>query len=318
MKRVVSISIGSSKRNHRVETSMLGQDIIIERIGTDGDKKKAIQIIKELDGKVDAFGLGGIDIYLSCKDKRYIIKDSIPLKQAALKTPILDGTFLKDTLERRIISLINKENIVNLKDKKVLITSALDRFGMAAAFEEHGSIITYGDIIFALGIPLRIKSYNTLYSIARVVAPYVLRLPFHMLYPTGESQDTDSNSKFSRFFQEADIIAGDYLYIKKNMPKTMEGKIIITNTITPSDIEDLTKRGVELLITTTPELNGRSFGTNVMEAAIVALSGKAPENMGSKGFDKMLDELGFRPRIEYLNRQNKFNSMLKGDRRVSG
>ncbi|SCG84204.1 hypothetical protein DW1_2644 [Proteiniborus sp. DW1] len=321
MKRVVSISIGSSKRNHRVETSMLGEDIIIERIGTDGDKKKAIQLIKELDGKVDAFGLGGIDIYLRCKDKRYIIKDSIPLKQAATITPVLDGTFLKDTLERRIIRLINDEHIVNLKNKKVLITSALDRYGMAAAFEEHGSIITYGDIIFALGIPLRIKSYNTLYNIARVAAPMLLKLPFDMLYPTGKSQETDdSNNKFNKFFHEADVIAGDYLYIKKHMPDTMEGKIIITNTITPSDIEELSKRGVELLVTTTPELNGRSFGTNVMEAVIVALSGRNPENMGSKDFDQMLDKLGFRPRIEYLKGRNNIlnNSILKGDRRVSG
>ncbi|WIV13077.1 quinate 5-dehydrogenase [Proteiniborus sp. MB09-C3] len=322
MKRVVSISIGSSRRNHRVETNILGQDIIIERIGTDGDKKKAIQLIKDMDGKVDAFGLGGIDIYLRCKDKRYIIKDSIPLKQAASKTPILDGTFLKDTLERRIIRLINREDIVSLKNKKVLITSALDRYGMANAFEEHGSCIIYGDIIFALGIPLEIKSYNTLYNIARIIAPLILKLPFHMLYPTGKSQDAVPNNKFNRFFQEADIIAGDYLYIKKYMPETMEGKIIITNTITSSDIEDLAKRGVKLLVTTTPEFNGRSFGTNVIEAAIVALSGRNPENMESKDFEKLLDELEFRPRIEYLSGRNNTSSsnniILEGDRRVSG
>lgn len=305
MKRVVSISIGSSKRNHRVETTILGQDIIIERIGTDGDKEKAIQLIKDMDGEVDAFGLGGIDIYLRCKDKRYIIKDSIPLKQAAVKTPILDGTFLKDTLERRIIRLVDSEGIVNLKEKKVLITSALDRYGMAAAFEEHKSSIIYGDLIFALGIPLRIKSYNTLYNIARAIAPLLLKLPFHMLYPTGKTQDTISTNKFNVFFQEADIIAGDYLYIKKHMPEKMEGKIIITNTITSSDIEDLTKRGVTLLVTTTPEFNGRSFGTNVMEAAIVALSGKNPEDMDYRDFNQMLDELRFRPRVEYLNQNNE-------------
>jgi len=283
---------------------MLGEDIIIERIGTDGDKDKAIQLIKELDGKVDAFGLGGIDIYLKCKDKRYVIKDSIPLKEAATKTPILDGSFLKDTLERRIIRFINSENIVSLRGKKVLLTCALDRYGMAAAFEEHGCHVVYGDIIFALGIPLKINSYNTLYNIARVFAPILLRLPFHMLYPTGKDQDSMPNNKFNSFFKEVDIIAGDYLYIKKYMPEDMRGKIIITNTITSSDIVDLKKRGVELLITTTPELNGRSFGTNVMEAAIVALSGKRPEEMGSEGFDQMLDQLEFRPRIEYLNEKN--------------
>lgn len=307
MKRVVSVSIGSSKRNHSVKTNMLGEDIIIERIGTDGDKEKAIQLIRDLDGKVDAFGLGGIDIYLRCKDKRYIIKDSIPLKQAAVKTPILDGTFLKDTLERRIIELVNSEGIISLKDKKVLVTSALDRYGMAAAFEEQGSKVVYGDLIFALGIPLRIKSYNTLYNIARIVAPLLLKLPFHMLYPTGKSQDAASNNKFNSFFQEADIIAGDYLYIKKYMPEKMEGKIIITNTITSNDIEDLTNRGVVTLVTTTPELNGRSFGTNVMEALIVALSGKNPEDMSNKDFNQMLDELNFRPRVEYLNKNNKIS-----------
>ncbi len=321
MKRVVSISIGSSKRNHKVETIMLGEDIIIERIGTDGDKEKAIQLIRDLDGKVDAFGLGGIDIYLRCKDKRYIIKDSIPLKQAAVKTPILDGTFLKDTLERRIIKLVNAEGIVSLKDKNVLITSALDRYGMAAAFEEQGSNIVYGDLIFALGIPLRIKSYNTLYNIARVVAPLLLKLPFHILYPTGKSQDATSSNKFNSFFQEADIIAGDYLYIKKYMPEKMEGKTIITNTITPNDIEDLTTRGVKLLVTTTPEFNGRSFGTNVMEAVIVALSGKNPEDMDYEDFNQMLDVIGFKPRVEYLSEKSKTsqsNLILKGDRRVSG
>lgn len=304
MKKVVSISIGSSKRDHTVQTKILDQDILLERIGTDGDKEKAINLIKDLDGKVDAFGLGGIDMYLKCKDKRYTIKDSIPFMQAAVKTPILDGTFLKDTLERRIIKLIDKENIVKLKGKKVLITSALDRYGMAAAFEELESNIVYGDIIFALGIPLRIRSYNTLYNVARVLAPLILKLPFEMLYPTGQAQEIVSNSKHNIFFEEADIIAGDYLYIRKNMPAKMEGKIIITNTITTKDVEELRQRGVKILITTTPTFNGRSFGTNVIEAMIVALLGKRPERMSSKDFNNILDKLNFEPRIEYLNHRD--------------
>ncbi len=62
MKKVVSVSIGSSTRNHRVEAEFLGEKYIIQRIGTDGSITKAIDLIKELDGKVDAFGLGGIDL----------------------------------------------------------------------------------------------------------------------------------------------------------------------------------------------------------------------------------------------------------------
>jgi hypothetical protein len=55
LKKVVSVSIGSSKRNHKVRVKIFGEEFTIERIGTDGDKRKAIELIKELDGKVDAF-----------------------------------------------------------------------------------------------------------------------------------------------------------------------------------------------------------------------------------------------------------------------
>ena len=48
----------------------MGHDCRVERIGTDGDIEKMIAIIKDLDGKVDAFGLGGIDRYIYAVDRR--------------------------------------------------------------------------------------------------------------------------------------------------------------------------------------------------------------------------------------------------------
>ena len=60
MKHVMSVSLGSSKRNHKVEVDILDQKFIIERVGTDGDMDKAIEIIKQNDGKVSAFGMGAL------------------------------------------------------------------------------------------------------------------------------------------------------------------------------------------------------------------------------------------------------------------
>ena len=54
MKRAVSISLGSSKRDKRVEVAFCGERVVIERIGTDGDMEKAAQKYRDLDGKVDA------------------------------------------------------------------------------------------------------------------------------------------------------------------------------------------------------------------------------------------------------------------------
>ena len=64
MKRVVSISLGSSKRDHCVEQTFNQEIVRIERIGTDGSTEKAKSLIRSFDGTVDAFGLGGTDLYI--------------------------------------------------------------------------------------------------------------------------------------------------------------------------------------------------------------------------------------------------------------
>lgn len=295
MKRIVSVSLGSSKRNHSVEAELLGEKFLIERIGTDGDMNRVIELIHELDGQVAGFGMGGIDLYLYGSNKRYTIKDAIPMRDAAKISPIVDGSGLKNTLERRVINYINK-NIMSLKDKKVLMTSAVDRFGMADALHSCGADITFGDVIFGLNIPIPIRSYRLFQTVADVLLPVAVRMPFEKLYPTGKEQDVIS-SKYDKYYNEAEIIAGDYLFIKKYMPEKLEGKIIITNTVTKDDIEDLRQRGVYMLITTTPEFNGRSFGTNVMEALLVALLNKNIDEIAPSDYEYMLDKLNFTPRI---------------------
>ncbi len=301
MKHVMSVSIGSSKRNHKVETKILGEEFIIERVGTDGDIKKAMEIIRENDGKVSAFGMGGIDLYVCIGNKRFTIKDAVPIAQAAKISPIVDGSGLKNTLERKVIYYLTEHEIIDFKNKKVLLVCGLDRFGMAEALEKTGCDLALGDLIFTLGIPIPIKSLKSLNVLASILAPIICKLPFSMLYPTGKKQEKKVSSKFERFYDEADVIAGDFLFIKRYMPDKIPGKIILTNTVTADDVEMLSKSGAKMLITTTPELNGRSFGTNVMEAVLVSLSEKPYKSLTPKDYEELLDKLGFAPRIEILN-----------------
>ncbi|MDI3534362.1 MAG: hypothetical protein PWQ82_727 [Thermosediminibacterales bacterium] len=300
MKHVVSVSLGSSKRNHSVETEILGEKFKIERIGTDGDMKKAIELIRKLDGKVDAFGMGGIDLYICIGNRKYAFRDALNIARAAKKTPIVDGSGLKNTLERNVIRYLNDELGMSFKNKKVLLVSGMDRFGMAETFESLKSDLVLGDLIFALGIPIKIKSLKTLDKLARLLAPIIVKLPFKYLYPTGKKQEV-TNPKYSKYYQEAEIIAGDFHFIKKYMPYDMKGKTIITNTVTSEDIENLKQRGVAILVTTTPNLNGRSFGTNVMEGVFVSLIKKPLSQITAQDYSELLNKMSFKPRVEVLN-----------------
>lgn len=300
MKKVVSVSIGSSKRNHKVVTNILGEEFEIERIGTDGDIKKAIEIIKVLDGKVDAFGMGGIDIVLSGGGKNYIIREAIPIKEAAKKTPLVDGTGIKNTLEKWVINYLKENNIINFENKTALVVCALDRYKLAEGLKEAGCNLLIGDALFALGVPFLFKNLKSFYYVASILMPMISLLPFKMLYPADNGDDKKQNNlrKYEKYFKLADIIAGDYKYIDKYMPDSLKDKIIITNTITRDDLNKIRNRGAKMLITTTPEFNGRSFGTNVVEAILVAISNKKLEDMSDEEYKKLIKLIDYKPRIE--------------------
>jgi hypothetical protein len=253
-----------------------------------------------LDGDVDVFGMGGIDLYLYGKNnKKYVLKSALPIAEAARKTPIVDGSGLKNTLERNVVRYINDQCGITLKGKNVLLVCAMDRFGMAEAFCEMDCRMVFGDVMFALGLPFPIRKLTNLHKVADVLFPIVSLIPFEYLYPTGSKQHRIIR-RFESYYNEADIIAGDFLYIKKYMPENMGNKIIVTNTITVDDFAMLKKRGIKALFTSTPEFDGRSFGTNVLEALLVSISGKKPNEMTPQIYQDLITKFGITHRVEFF------------------
>ena len=297
-KEVVSVSIGSSSRDHEVDVELLGQSFKIRRVGTDGDVKRANQMFRDLDDQVAAFGLGGICFCLVGPGGRQSNIRSANQFKKLTKSPILDGTGLKNTLERSAISYLRDVEGFDFTGKKCLMISAVDRFGMAEALYDAGCDMVFGDLIFGLGLPIAVRSMRQFRALARVFLPIATKLPFQVLYPTGKKQEEIIAGKYDKYFRAADIIAGDYLYIKKYMPAGMDSKVVITNTVTASDVADMKRRGIALLVTTTPEFNGRSFGTNVMEATCVALLDKPADEVTPQDYYDILKRLGFKPRLE--------------------
>ena len=229
---------------------------------------------------------------------RYTFRESAKLVANVRSTPVLDGSGLKNSLERRLIRKLAGEGTIDFKNKKVFLVCGVDRFGMAEALQEVGAKLTFGDLLFGLGFNKPLRSLEALASWAKVLAPIVTRLPVSWLYPMGKEQQKRT-PKFSQYFLENDIIAGDFHFIRKFMPEKLPGKTIITNTVTAADRAMLKEAGVKLLVTTTPSLEGRSFGTNVMEALLVALKG-AKASLSADEYIELLDKYKIEASIEYL------------------
>ena len=299
MKRAVSVSLGSVQRDKKVTITLLGEEVCIERIGTDGDVEKAIALYRELDGRVDALGVGGIDLGMEFAGRYYPLRDAQRLIADVKKTPVVDGGGLKQTLERGIAQFIEREIGAAVQPKRVLICTGVDRYGTTLSFHEAGYETLFGDLGFALGLPIPIRSMRVLHVVGRILLPIVSRMAIESLYPTGEKQEVIV-PKYGRWYAWATVISGDCLYIKRHMPESLAGKVVATNTTTPADVEAFRQRGVRYLVTSTPPLEGRSFGTNMMEAALVAVAGKG-RRLTLEELQEMLQQLNFQPTVQQLN-----------------
>jgi len=300
MKHILSISLGSSRRDKSVQKEILGEQFLIERRGTDGDLKRFGQYLIENDGKVDYLCVGGTNLGLHWAGRFYGFRDIERIVRHIKQTPVVDGAGLKNSLERETIQMLQNQGIVDFTTANILITCATDRFGMTEAICELSSNYILGDLMFNVGIPIPLHSTRSVDILAPLLLPILRRIPFRWLYPTGSKQD-NVRPKYQHYYHWADVIAGDFLIIGQYLPARLPGKIIITNTTTQDDVEALRSRGVHLLITTTPVIEGRSFATNVMEGVFLSLMGKQPGQANASDYLEMARQIGWKPEIRELN-----------------
>jgi len=148
MKRAVSISLGSSTRDKAVEIDLLGETVRIERIGTNGDEAKARQMYREMDGKVDAFGVGGIDLGVHTPWKFYPLHGALKLVQDVKQTPYVDGGGLKETLEARVMQWVEQKIGNEIQPKTAFLVAGITRYGMTESFIKAGYQCVFGDLMF--------------------------------------------------------------------------------------------------------------------------------------------------------------------------
>jgi hypothetical protein len=298
VKRAVSVSLGSSARDKRVVVNLGGEQIAVERIGTDGDVEKARRLYAELDGQVDALGVGGVDLYLRFCGREYPLHAALKLVKDVHQTPMVDGRGLKHTLERRVFELL-AETLGGMPHFCCgFVPMAVDRQGLAEAVAQACDKVIFGDLMVGLGVPIALRSVKSYHLVARVMLPFVSHFPLSMLFYG--SGGYESEPKYERYWREADLVAGDFLFMRKYMPEDISGKTIVTNTTTPDNIALLRERGARMVFTTTPRYEGRSFGTNMTEAMLTAYAGKG-RPLTEAELNALIDELDLRPTVQVLN-----------------
>ena len=300
MKKVLSVSLGSSSRDHTTEAEFLGEKFWLSRQGVDGDYDRYVQMFVDNDGIVDAFGIGGAEFYLWVNNRKYYFREIKRVRKVIKKSKVGDGNGIKHLLEPMAVDSL-REYGIDLRGKKALKTTGVDRYGLAKSLVDAGCDVTFGDLMFTLNLPIPVHSLRMLHLMAAILLPVMTQLPMKWLYPLGEKQDEEPSTRFADFVSQFEIIAGDFLQVWKNLPADLTGKIIITNTTTDKNVEELKKRGLHILVTNTPRLQGRSFGTNVMEAMCRCLVNKPDDEINDADILDLIHRIPLKPQVHVLN-----------------
>ncbi|MBT3316096.1 MAG: quinate 5-dehydrogenase, partial [Anaerolineae bacterium] len=237
-------------------------------------------------------------------EKKYYFREVKRIRDAIKKSKAGDGNGIKGLLVQRAITALEaklNEEGKTLKGMKALKTNAVDRYVMAKALVDAGCDVTFGDLMFSLDLPIPVRSLRGVHIMAATILPIVTKMPFKWFYPLGSAQDNPPVPKWEKYYQEAQILAGDFVSIRASMPDDLRGKIVLTNTTTAKNVEELRERGVHLLVTSTPRLEGRTFGTNVMEATLRAMIDKPDDQITEADFVDMIERIPLLPNIEVLN-----------------
>lgn len=310
MKRIVSISLGSSARDYQFTTTILGRSVEVERIGTNGDTQRAAELVRSFDGRVDAIGLGGLTPVFRVGRARYPHQEAIHIAAQARRTPVVDGGVVKGTLERWAVAQAARKLPGLFRYKRILLTSGIERYQLAAAIGQYEGELRFADPIIHIGLPFLPvpRTLEQLELYAATTLPITALLPYRVLHPVANGQE-GHDPRAEALFQWAHVIAGDFAYIRRFAPASLAGKAVITDDPSPAEIADLRRRGVTTLVTMTPPIcDERPFvAADLLEAIVCAIQetdrqpgeAEALDFIAAAGWSATVQDLNPRPKPKF-------------------
>ncbi len=301
-KKIISISLGPSIDNYAFTTRLFGEELYVQRFGTDGDAPRARQMVAQFDGQADAIGLGGMNITLRVGRRTFVHRYTQHIANGAQSTPVVDGTHLKNTLERWAISQVARKQPELFQHRQIFVLSGVHHYALAQVLRRFTDRIIFGDPIFHLNLPIALNSFRQLERYADWVLPRLCQGPHGRLYPVGPAPQ-HSTPRGERYFTAANVIVGDIAYLRRYAPNDLRRKIVVTNSLSTADLERLKEQGAQSVVNLTPAFSDQHplVDLNVIEAMFTSLLDRPAAELTDDDYLDLVSRWQHEPQITVLN-----------------
>ena len=298
MKKIASISLGPLSLDCNFEAEFLGHDFEIVRIGTDNDFKAAEELVGEWRDKVDAIGLGLVHDHYSVGTRYFHQRDTARLEELAGDTLVTTGARLREIVQEWSLRSAQLELSHYFNNAKVLFMSGAANYRLASVMGEFTQNLSFADPVLQFGAPGLLHSLRALELYAAGSHP-VLRAGPEDHLPSLAPAKRFNRSLLKKAVRDADAIVAGYHQLERYGPDELEGKVVLTSTISPDRLQALKERGVRVVIDCSIQLFEQTVGLNVVEAMILAVLGKPAKEIAHDDYLEIFTDLDLKARILY-------------------
>jgi len=299
MKKVISISLGPGELDCDFRQRFLGETVQIMRVGTDGDARQAAQLIREWRDQVDAIGLGRVREHYTVGTDHFIRPETRKLEKLAGETPVTTGSRLREIVQEWTLRSAQTElgNIFN--NAKVLFLSGTLNYRLASIMSEFTDNLSFADPISQFGLANLLHSLQALELYAAGSHPVLRFESGRELVPSLAPFKFFNHLVLRRAVKDAHVVVAPYEQLQHYGRDELDGKTIITSTVSAGREAELRDKGVRLVLDCSIQVLKETVGLNLVEAMIMAVLEKPSAEINHDDYLEIFTDLDLRPRILY-------------------
>ena len=318
MKHVTSISLGSSQQDFAFGATFLGQRMQVRRQGSDGSLAQALKLVRaaaagqpgkpgEPGKRADALGLGLVLGSHRLGAQQALAQDAARLRSAAVRVPVTTGARLGEIFQEWALRHTQARLGHCFDNAKVLFFSGLAQQRLAMALGEYSQNLLFADPLLQLGLPKLLTSLDALglyASGAHQVAGWV---PPRLI--PGALMRQWTHFVLRRALHKATVVVAPAHELDDFGLEELAGKTLITSTVNAQRLAAFKDKGVHLVVDAAPLLNGHALAPDLLDAMILAATGKAEDELADDDYLAIITAQGLQPQLIYPNgfkRVNRF------------
>lgn len=299
MKSIISVSLGPSDLDLKFKTKFLGQSFQVERIGTDNDLNAAERLVTHWRDKVDALGLGMVKDHYWVGTNHFQQRDTARLEKLAGGSLVSTGARLREIVQEWSLRAAQAELGNFFNNAKVLFLSGTTNYRLASVMAEFSQNLTFADPVLQLGLPRLLHSLKALELYAAGSSPVMRFSPESLSRPSLAPGKMVNQFLLKKAVRDADVIVAPYHQLERYGPGELEGKAVLTSTVSPERLQALKERGVRVVLDCSIQLFEQTVGLNVVEAMILAALDKPASQIAHDDYLEIFTSLDLKPRILY-------------------